>query len=180
MIFSTGAGKEQSSTSGATVFNRHALRISSVVHRSSSTDSPPDRDPVAQVRAGAARLRNLIRQVTGILSRVRPVVLFPWSCVQAAPRNTEVWVLNPTRILGYVRHERQCPSTDEVGHISAILSDIAPPAPGVIAVHATSNKCAALSDAKSRRTARNLCLARACPASPGMRHWCPTYEQLQN
>ena len=75
----------------------------------------------------------------------------------------------------------QCLSTDEVGRISAILSDIARrPLARLLSTQPTSNKYTALSDATSRRTARNLCLARACPVSPGVLHWCSTAEQSQN
>lgn len=84
----------------------------------------PDRDPVEQARASARYVSRRMREVTGGHVPVRPVVLFPGWWVTEQPR-AEVWVLNPTRLLGYLRHEREQLSEDQVRRLAAVVSDFA-------------------------------------------------------
>lgn len=65
----------------------------------------PDRDPIAQARAGAADIRRVLKSTTGQLVPVRPVVLFPEWYVEKQPRGVETWVLNEKVFVSFVEHE---------------------------------------------------------------------------
>ena len=84
----------------------------------------PDRDPVVQARASAHYVSKRMRDVVGEHVSVRSVVLFPGWWVSEQP-NAEVWVLNPMRLLGYLRQERERLSLEQVRRLAAIVSDFA-------------------------------------------------------
>ena len=67
----------------------------------------PDRDPVAQARAAAARLAEIIREYSGHRVRVRAVVLFPKWYVVNSSRNPETWVLNGKAFVGFLAREAE-------------------------------------------------------------------------
>ena len=66
----------------------------------------PKRDPVAQVRAAAGWLRELLKESTGKTLPVRPVVVFPGWYIEptAEARRSDVWVLNPKGLPGFIDH----------------------------------------------------------------------------
>ena len=67
----------------------------------------PDRDPVVQAKAQASWIKELVKDLTGKVYRVQPVVLYPgWFVKQ--PSGAEVWVLNPKALTGFLdKHEVQ-------------------------------------------------------------------------
>ena len=75
---------------------------------------PPDRDPVVQAKAGAARLSDLIFSLTGQRFDVRPVVLFPGWFVVLKVRRPAVGVFNPKPFLNWVRKERQQLTAEQI------------------------------------------------------------------
>ena len=65
----------------------------------------PERDAVVQAQANAKTLAKIIYDVTGQKVMVQPVVVFPGWWVNTTVKKPAVWVLNPTRLLGFIRHE---------------------------------------------------------------------------
>ncbi len=65
----------------------------------------PDRDPIGQAEAGADRLRDLLKSMTGREFTVRPVVLFPGWWVTPQPRDCRTWVLNPKALRAFLANE---------------------------------------------------------------------------
>jgi hypothetical protein len=75
----------------------------------------PDRNPVVQARANAKWLSDLIKESTGRVVPVRPVVVFPGWYVQptAEAKASDVWVLNPRMLPGFIgRSAPQLPDPD--------------------------------------------------------------------
>jgi hypothetical protein len=73
----------------------------------------PDRDPVAQARAGADRLRLILERFSGRTPTVRPVVLYPGWYVDRQPPGVETWVLNEKAFVKFLEHEPpQLPAED--------------------------------------------------------------------
>ena len=61
----------------------------------------PERDPIVQSKAQASWVKELVRDLTGKLYKVQPVVLYPgWYVKQ--PSGAEVWVLNPKALTGFL------------------------------------------------------------------------------
>ena len=70
----------------------------------------PDRDPVVQAKAQASWVKDLVKDLTGKIYKVQPVVLYPgWFVQQSA--GGEVWVLNPKALPGFL--EKNTVSIDE-------------------------------------------------------------------
>lgn len=69
---------------------------------------PPDRDPVTRAKAQAGRVRDRLRNATGIQFPVRPVVLYPGRSVRQPSRGCrqEVWVLNEGCFQAFLHRER--------------------------------------------------------------------------
>lgn len=61
----------------------------------------PDRDPIVQAKAQASWIKELVKDLTGKVYRVQPVVLYPGWFVQQPP-GAEVWVLNPKALTGFL------------------------------------------------------------------------------
>jgi hypothetical protein len=62
----------------------------------------PERDPVAQVKAVARQVKDIIRQTTEQDVFVQPVILFPgWYTRQ--PSGSDIWVLNETAFPKWIR-----------------------------------------------------------------------------
>ena len=70
----------------------------------------PDRDPIVQAKAQASWVKDLVKDLTGKVYRVQPVVLYPGWFVQQPP-GAEVWVLNPKALPGFL--EKNTVSIDE-------------------------------------------------------------------
>jgi len=80
----------------------------------------PDRDPIIQAKAAARELREIVSETCGRTLDVRGVVLYPgWYTVQ--PKNSAIWVLNETRFLGFIKHEKVTLGPDDVQLIAAGL-----------------------------------------------------------
>lgn len=84
----------------------------------------PKRDPVKQVRAASSWLRDLLEESTGKRFTVRPVVVFPGWYIEptAEARRSDVWVLNPKALPGFIDHSRAQLSPDDVRLASYHLS----------------------------------------------------------
>lgn len=67
----------------------------------------PDRDPIAQGKAQARWLHELLHDSTGRRFAVRAVVLYPGWFVKmtAKPRDDTVWVLNPKALPAFLAHQ---------------------------------------------------------------------------
>jgi hypothetical protein len=64
----------------------------------------PDRDPVVQAQAGAARIQRTLAEYAGVETEVRAVVLFPGWYVEGKP-GAQTWVLNPKAFVSWVQRE---------------------------------------------------------------------------
>ncbi|MGD0060228.1 MAG: nuclease-related domain-containing protein [Verrucomicrobiia bacterium] len=80
-----------------------------------------DRDPVAQARAERDFIRDLIKRSANRVAPVRPAVVFVGWYTQRQPEGTEVWVLNVTGLLAFIRNEHSSLSEDDIAHISSVL-----------------------------------------------------------
>ena len=65
----------------------------------------PDRDPLKQVQALADRVRDILRERTGMSPPIRPVVLFPGRWVDPQPKGVAIWVLNEKALPKFVCEE---------------------------------------------------------------------------
>ena len=83
---------------------------------------PPDRDPVAQAKAGADSIERVLKKFTGQTTYVRPVVLFPGWFVKGKSSGAAVWVLNPDAFIAWVKTEKVRLSPDQVQFFAAGLA----------------------------------------------------------
>lgn len=68
----------------------------------------PERDPVAQARAQASWLRQLLHESTGKTFDILPVVLVPgWFVEQTPGSSRSVWVLEPKALPSFLERETQ-------------------------------------------------------------------------
>ena len=75
----------------------------------------PDRDPIAQAKAQATWLRDLLTESTGRKFAVRSVILFPgWYVEQDRASRREIWVLNPKALPRFLEHEPEVVSPEDV------------------------------------------------------------------
>lgn len=84
----------------------------------------PDRDPIWQVRANTAWIRELLKEGTGKSFPARPVVLFPGWYVKTANANAHdnVWVLNPKSLSSFMQNENVDLPAEDVSLIVYHLS----------------------------------------------------------
>lgn len=83
----------------------------------------PDRNPVVQAKAQAGWLRELLAESTGRKFPARPVILFPgWWVEQGKGTTREVWVLEPKALPGFLDHEPEVLSAEDVKLASYHLS----------------------------------------------------------
>ena len=61
-----------------------------------------DRNPLVQAKAAAAWVADLLKESTGKVFQVRPVVVFPGLYVEG--KHPEVWVLNPKALPTYIEN----------------------------------------------------------------------------
>jgi hypothetical protein len=81
----------------------------------------PDRDPVAQAQACAARLQRILLEETGVKVSVRSVVLFPGWYVNEQPKGVETWVLNEKSFVKFLDYESDRLSPEETFKLAAGL-----------------------------------------------------------
>jgi hypothetical protein len=83
----------------------------------------PDRDPIVQAKAQASWLQRLVLESTGRRVTVRPVVVFPgWFVRQSGGSTRDIWVLEPKALPGFLQHEDQRLSPEDVKLLSYHLS----------------------------------------------------------
>lgn len=83
----------------------------------------PDRDPIIQAKAQASWLQRLVLESTGRRVTVRPVVVFPgWFVQQSEGSTRDIWVLEPKALPGFLEHEVERLSPEDVKLISYHLS----------------------------------------------------------
>ena len=85
--------------------------------------STPERNPLIQAKAEAHGLEALLKDQTGRKFEVRPVVVIPGWYVYEPPRESKVWVLNETRLLGYLGQQGATLKAEDVALIFSRLSD---------------------------------------------------------
>lgn len=82
----------------------------------------PDRDPIAQAKAQAHWLKDLLMDLMGKNLKVQPVVLYPGWFISRQPREAQVWVLNEKAFPHFLKNEPSLLNLEEVhvivGHIS--------------------------------------------------------------
>jgi hypothetical protein len=75
----------------------------------------PDRDPVAQAKAQAKWLGELLRESTGKCFEVRPVIVYPgWFVEHIGTKSRQMWVLNPKGLPIFLDHEPRRLSAEDV------------------------------------------------------------------
>lgn len=95
---------------------------------------PGDRAIVAQARAQARWLGQLLRESTGKTLPVRGVVVFPGWFVEQVGERTDVWVLEPKAFPGFLAREPVAMSDSDVQlatfHLKRYVRTCAEPEPG--------------------------------------------------
>ncbi len=81
----------------------------------------PDRDPIAQAKANADRIVEVLGRATGSRPKVRAVVLFPGWWVERQRKGVEVWVLNPEAFVKFLGHEPVVLKSEEIALLSTAL-----------------------------------------------------------
>jgi hypothetical protein len=83
----------------------------------------PERDPIAQALACADSVRDMLPHVMPRQVLVQPVVVFPGRWVEGEEfnRRAKVWVLNATRLLGWIRQQDPCLTSDQVAACAEAL-----------------------------------------------------------
>ena len=74
----------------------------------------PDRDPLAQTRAAAKHVREVLRRTTGRDVPVRPVLVFAGWFVEQRCRRPDVWVVNENHLPAYIDQEDEHLSPEDV------------------------------------------------------------------
>lgn len=83
----------------------------------------PDRNPVAQAKAQAKWLKELIVQSTGRTVEVWPVVVYPgWYVEHAQGAHREIWVLNPKGLPSFLAQEPNRLTPEDVQLVTFHLS----------------------------------------------------------
>ncbi len=82
----------------------------------------PDRNPIVQVEAVAARLTKILFQHSGMDLDVRPVVLVAGWRVDRIRRGGKTWVLNFTGLLEFLKREPERLTDDDVNRLFNALA----------------------------------------------------------
>lgn len=84
----------------------------------------PDRDPVAQAKAQAHWIKELVKELTGKSITVRPVIVYPGWYVNQTSKGSrpEVWVLNPKALATFIEKSDGELSEEDVRSFHAHLS----------------------------------------------------------
>lgn len=84
---------------------------------------PPDGDPIVQALACAANLRQILRDSTGKIFDVRPVVVFPgWFIQDNRKVRVPVWVLEPKALPAWIQREPVTIATADISLATYHLS----------------------------------------------------------
>lgn len=90
----------------------------------------PDRDPIAQARASADHVRDLLQRMTGRTVHVRPVVLYPGWWVEPERPDAQVWVLNPDRLAAHLKRQpARLPREDVALYADRLTLHLSTPSP---------------------------------------------------
>ncbi|MCA9253955.1 MAG: NERD domain-containing protein, partial [Phycisphaerales bacterium] len=81
----------------------------------------PDRDPIAQAKACRDHIKSIFSRVTQRDPKLRAVVLFPGWFIRRKAKNVEVWVLNPTAFVKFLKHEPCLLTSEDIGMLSEAL-----------------------------------------------------------
>lgn len=84
---------------------------------------PPDVAPITQCRAQVGSIRELLRESTSKSFAVRGVVVFlDWYVTRMpAARGSDIWVLNPKELAGWIRREPELLSSADVAMVTLHL-----------------------------------------------------------
>jgi hypothetical protein len=83
----------------------------------------PDRSPLVQAKAQAAWVKSLLSESTGRRFDVRPTIVFPgWFINHAPGAMTDIWVLEPKALPGFLENEPVRLSAEDVSLASFHLS----------------------------------------------------------
>jgi hypothetical protein len=82
----------------------------------------PDRNPIAQAEAAAARLRKILFQHSGMDLEVQPVVLVPGWKVDRTRRGGKTWVVNFLGLGRFLEHEADRLKPDDVRRLFEALA----------------------------------------------------------
>ena len=76
----------------------------------------PENGPIIQCKAESASIKALLKESTSKVFPVRGVVVFLDWFVKRSPaaRGSDIWVLNPKELAGWVRREQECLSEADV------------------------------------------------------------------
>jgi hypothetical protein len=80
----------------------------------------PERDPVQQVQALSTWLQGMLYESTNRKYKVRGVVVLPeWYVNMHQKAKRDVWVLNPKALAGFINHEAEILTQEDVALISS-------------------------------------------------------------
>lgn len=82
----------------------------------------PDRNPIVQARAQASWIKGFLKEVVTEDCLVQPVVLYPGWFVKPQPKDSDVWVLNPDILPGFLKNEKQALDKRDIQAIEGCLS----------------------------------------------------------
>jgi len=82
----------------------------------------PDRDPVVQAKAQASDLSTLLKESTGRVFFVKPVVIYPGWFVENKVFNAEVWVMNEKALGPFIERQDTELSDENISMASHHLS----------------------------------------------------------
>ncbi|MBD0334952.1 MAG: NERD domain-containing protein [Cyanobacteria bacterium Co-bin13] len=76
----------------------------------------PEHNVVDQAKAQASWIQDILKESTGRQLPVKPVIVFPGWFVEASKTasGSNVWVLNPKALPGFLQHEPACLSPEDV------------------------------------------------------------------
>jgi hypothetical protein len=80
-----------------------------------------DCDPITQAKAQGDYLRAWIKENANRMPPIRAAVVFVGWFTQRQPEGADVWVLNTTGLMSFIKHARTELSEDDIVHIASIL-----------------------------------------------------------
>lgn len=81
-----------------------------------------ERNPIKQVKALSAWLRDLLSQSTSKTFKIRPVILFPGWYTDKTKSGAEIWILNPKALPKFISNEPITLKDDDVHMVAFHLS----------------------------------------------------------
>ncbi len=80
----------------------------------------PERNAVRQVRAAGDWLRDLLTESTSRRFSIKCAVVFPgWFVEESAKNKSDVWVLNPERLCGFIKSEPLLLKSEDIALVSS-------------------------------------------------------------